>query len=454
MKVVILGAGEVGIHLATRLVQEGQDVVIIDQDQERVDFARNHLDIQALQGEGSSPRVLRDAGIATADMIIAVTTSDEVNMIACLIASTQSSTSMKIARIRNMEYLADSPILGKGVLGIDLHINPEMEAAETILKMIEIPKATEVVDLADGKVRLVGIKINEQCPVIGQQLKYLPEFHADKKVLIAALERDGKVIIPGGNDSMEAGDNIWVISVPENVDHVLAGLGISCEPIKRAMIFGGTIITRMVADKLLKMGLSLKIVDSDYHRCMRMAEEFPKAVVLHSPHVDQDLFEEENISATDAFISSSLDDEENVLSALLAKRMGTRKVVTVLERPTYTQIVSTIGVDNVVSKRLAAVNKILAYLRKGRVRSAIALGNESTEIIEFEALETSQIVGKPLQEVTFPRGLLVVAIIHEGEVRIPGGKDVIQPGDHVLILTVSGNIKAIERLVSVSLSYF
>lgn len=454
MRVVIIGAGEVGIHIATRLVDENQDVVLVDNDQERVKYAKENLDIQAIFGEGSSPKVLAKASIETADMLVAVTTSDEVNMIACLIASTQSQTLIKIARIRNIEYVENTPILGKGYLGIDLHINPEREAAETIYKMIKIPRANEVVDLADGKVRLVGVGVTEKCPVVGQQLRYLPEFHPDKKVLIAAIEREGRTIVPHGNDSFAVGDTIWVISPPEGVDYVLTGLGITAKPIKKVMIFGGTTTGRLLAQRLLDGGYSLKIVDGDYDRCMKLAEQFPEAVVLHSQFVDQDFLEEENIVASDAFVAASNDDEENILSALLAKRMGVEKVVTVLERPTYTQIVSSVGVDNVVSTRQAAVNKIMAHIRKGKVRSAITLGNQKTEVIEFEALETSKIVGKPLKDIPFPKGVLVVGVVRNGDVLVPGGKDVIQPADRVLIITTGGKTKEIEQLVSVQLNYF
>ena len=454
MKVVIVGAGEVGVHIATRLVDENKDVVLIDSDPQRVAFVKETLDVQAIQGEGSSPRALAKAGIDTADVLIAVTTSDEVNMIACLIAKAQAQTPVKIARIRNQDYTDHTDILKREYLGVDLHINPEKEAALTIFKLLQIPCATEAIDLADGLVKLVGVRIGDNSPVVGQQLQYLSEFHPSKKVLIAAIEREGKILIPGGRDTMEIGDTVWVLSMPENVDHVLAGLGMSCPPMRRVMLLGGTNIARFLAEKLLDVGVNLRIVDKDYDRCVALAEQFPKAVVLHSPLVDPELFEEENIQGIDAFVSATMDDEDNILSALLAKRYGVSKVISVLERPTYNQIVSTIGVDNAVSKRLAAVNRIMAYMRQGRVRSEIILGNQKTEILEFEALETSQVVGKPLKDIGFARGILVIAIIRDGEVIIPGGNDSIAPGDRVLLLTDASQIKHLEKMFAVKLGYF
>jgi trk/ktr system potassium uptake protein len=454
MKIVIVGAGEVGMHIASRLAAENKDVVLIDRDPARVAYAKESLDVQAIVGHGSSPVVLAKAGIQNADVLIAVTTADEVNMVACLIAASQSTTPVKIARIRNQDYIEHSDILESPLLGVDLHINPEKEAATAIFKVLEIPCAREAIDLAEGKVKLVGVPIPANSPVIGQQLRYLPEFHPDKKVLIAAIERANKIIIPGGTDTMEVGDLVWVISTPESVDHVLAGLGLSCKPMRRIMIFGGTNVAQILAEFVLAAGMNLRIVDKDYDRCLEMAERFPNAVVLHSHFVDEQLFEEEDAAGIDAFVSASEDDEDNVLSALLAKRFGVGKVATVLERPTYNQIISSIGVDNIVSKRLAAVNRIMAYMRKGKVRSEIVLGNHRTEVLEFEALETSEIVGKPLMDIKLPKGVLVVAMIRNGEVIIPGGHAVIEVGDLVIVMTEAKNIKALEKLFSVTLSFF
>jgi len=454
MRVVIVGAGEVGLHIAARLVKENNDVLLVDRDPERVKLAKETLDVQTLRGHGCSPKLLAQAGIDTTDVLIAVTTSDEVNIIACMIAASQSSSTMKIARIRNQEYVQHPGFLESKHLGVDLHINPEREAADAIYKTLQIPCAKEAIDLGDGKVKLVGVPIGQDSSVIGQQLRYLAEFHPDKKVLIAAIERRGKIIIPGGDDALETGDMVWVISTPTKIDNVLAGLGLRYEPIRRVMLFGGTMVGEFLAGDLLAAGINLRIVEGDYRRCVELAEKFPRAVVLHSESLDRDLFEEENIANVDAFISTSDDDEDNILSALLAKRQGVGKVVTVLQRATYNQIVSSIGVDNIISKRLAAVNRIMAYMRKGKVRNEISLGDGTIEVLEFEALETSDVAGKPLMHLAFPRGARVVAIIRGDEVTIPGGRDAIEVGDRVLILTNARNIKALEKMFSVKLTFF
>lgn len=454
MKVVIVGAGEVGMHIAARLIKENNDVLLVDKDPERVTLAKETLDVQALRGHGCSPKLLAEAGVDTADVLIAATTSDEVNIIACMIAASQSSSTIKIARIRNQEYVQHPGFLESKHLGIDLHINPEWEAADAIYKTLQIPSAKEAIDLGDGMVKLVGVPIGKESRVVGQQLRYLAEFHPDKKVLIAAIERRGKIIIPGGDDALEVGDNVWVISTPSKVGNVLAALGLSGEPIRRVLLFGGTMVGEFLAERLLAAGLNLRIVEGDYDRCVELAEKFPKAVVLHSESLDRDLFVEENIGNVNAFVSASDDDEDNILSALLAKRQGVGKVVTVLQRTTYNQIVSSIGVDNIISKRLAAVNRIMAFMRKGKVRNEIALGDGTIEVLEFEALETSEVAGKPLMNLAFPRGALVVAIIRQGEVTIPGGRDAIEVGDRVLILTDARNIKSLEKMFSVRLTFF
>lgn len=454
MKVIIIGGGEIGFYLAERLAKEHKDVVLVDNDLDRVQTARQELDIQAIFGNGSSPRVLKKAGIDSAGMVVAVTSSDEVNMIACLIASTQSKIPVKVARIRNLEYIHDTEILGKNYLGIDCHINPEMEAAEQILKLCEIPAAGNVLDLADGQLRLISVRLAAGSPVTGYKLRDLPEFQPQNKALICAMQQNGKTIIPTGDTVINEGDLIWLVAPQEIIHNLLVNIGIKADPIRRVMLYGGSRTSRFVAEGLLKKKIAVKIIDTDRERCEELAARLDAALVLHVPNIGVEVLKQEGIQDYSLFIATSSDDEDNILASLLAKRLGVPKAITLLDRTTYNSIISVIGVDNVLNLRITAADKILQYIRKGKVQSTVSVGETGAEAIEFEALETSEAVGKPLYKISFPKGSLVVGIIRKGEAIIPRGHDVIQPGDRVVIISLYQAIPKVEKIFQVKVNFF
>ena len=454
MKIIIIGGGEIGFYLAERLTRENKDVVLIDNDVERVQYARQVFDVQVVHGEGSSPKVLHNAGIDDAQMVVAVTTSDEVNMIACLIANTQSNVPVKIARIRNLEYINDTNILSREGLGIDCHINPEMEAAEQIINLCKVPQARSVIELADGEFRIFSVYIDSTSGLLGNKLRDLPEFSPQNKVLICVIRRTDKTLIPTGDTVIEAGDILWLISTKDSVHEVFANIGINSSPIRSAMIFGSTITAQFVAQKLLDQKIGVKIVATNRERCEQLAEELENVLVLHVPDIDASALIEENVEDYSVFIASSSDDEDNILASLLAKRLGVHKAISLLDRPTYQSIIHAIGVDNVVNRRIAAADKILQYLRKGKVQSISSVGDTGTEAIEFEAMQTSDAVGKPLHKIRFPKGSLVVGILREGKPVIPRGNDVIAPGDRVIIVALQHIIPKVEKIFQVKVDYF
>lgn len=454
MQILIIGAGEVGYNIAEILSRENKDVVIIDSSESRLSSVRDGLDIKTVCGSGSDPQTLLEAGINQTDMMIAVTDSDEVNMIACLIAGSQSNIPVKIARIRNPQYAENTTILDKDHLDIDLVISPERAAADVILKVLEIPHATSVSDFIGGKVKLFSLKITSESPVVDKKLKELSFLHPGEKVLIPAICRNEKIIIPKGEEKIVAGDEVYTITEADNVSRVISLFGFEASKLKRVMIAGGGRIGLYLAKNLEKKGVGVKVVEIDGKRCETIASELSKAVVLSGDVSDQHLLREENISEMDYFIAVTNNDEANILSSVLAKQMGAKKVVTLVNKASYIPLTSTVGIDVAVSPRISTVSGILQHVRKGKVLSVTSIHEEDAEAIEVVALETSDLVNKPLKDIKEPKGAIIGAIEREGNVIIPKGDDMVLPGDKVLIFTLRSSIPNVEKSLMVKMEFF
>ncbi|UCD84447.1 MAG: Trk system potassium transporter TrkA [Deltaproteobacteria bacterium] len=454
MKVIIIGAGEIGFNIARKLSSENKDVILIDSSEEKIRRAQECLDVQCILGRGSRPGILKEAGIDTAEIVIAVTNSDEVNMIACLIAGSQSKVPVKIARIRDPDYTGNNTILGKEHLGIDLVINPEREAADKILRLLEVPGATEIVEFAEGKVKLVEFLVEPGSYVAGKRLKELDETHPNQRVLIASISRGNKLIIPKGEDAIQVGDLVSVVTVKNAVSEVQEVLGKKNGRTKTVMISGVGFVGLYLAQKLEERGLSVKVIENDAVKCSELAEKLNRTIVLQGDSSDQSLLLEENINEVDAFLAVSQDEEANILSSLLAKRLGAKRVYALVNKSSYMPVVTTIGVDVMVSPRLAAVGRILQFVRRGRVLSVAQLDGEEAEAIEFVALETSDIVNKPLKNLRFPKGAIVGAVVRGEEIIIPRGNDSILPDDRVIIFALGKAIPKVEKALTVKLEYF
>lgn len=454
MQIIIIGAGEVGYNIAEILSKENKDVVVIDSDAARLKRVSDGLDIKTVCGSGSNPKILSLAGLNQADMLIAVTDSDEVNMIACLIAGSQANIPVKIARIRNPEYAENTTILDKKHLDIDLAISPERAAADVILQVLDVPHASSVAAFFEGKVKLFSLKINSACPVIGKSLKDLPLLHPGKNVLIPAIYREGKIIIPRGNDRILEDDEVYTITESENVSRVINIFGFDADRGRRVMIAGGGRIGHYLAKNLEEQGLNVKIVERCGARCEEIAEDLKKTVVLNGDVSEQDLLTEENISNMDYFVAVTNDDEVNILSSILAKQMGAKTVITLVNKATYIPLTSQVGIDVALSPRLSTVSGILQYARRGKILSLTSIHEEDAEAIEVIALETSDIVNKPLKDIKEPKGAIIGAIEREGHVIIPKGEDMVLPGDRVLIFTLRASIKDVEKALMVKMEFF
>ena len=455
MHTIIIGGGVVGYTIAKKLSGEGVEVVLVEQDEKKVRQLQESLDVKIVHGSGSCPSVLQAAGIEKAEMVIAVTTSDEVNMVACLIAGTQSTVPKKIARIRNPEYTNYTKIFEKGALDLDLNIKPEKVAAERILKIIEVPGAIDVVDFADGKLKLVGCKLTLDSPCIGKTPKEIDELRSERNTVIVAIYRGVETIIPDGSTQLKLDDIVFAMTTPEHAEkyvQIISGKGEKTG--KKVMIVGGGEVGYYLAGKLEEGGYKVKIIERDRARCEFLAEKLEKAIVLQGDGTDQELLTEENIAEADTFVAATNDEEANILTSLLAKRLTTERCITLIDKSEYLSMVSTIGIDVVVSPRLCSVGGILQFVRKGKVLSVTTLMEERVEGIETEAMETSDIVGKPLRSIKFPKGVVIGAVIKGDDAITPCGDTVIEPGDKVVVFTVRDKISKVEKLLAVKPDFF
>ena len=452
MKVIIVGAGEVGFHIAQRLSEESQDVVLIDQNPEQIRRVDDHLDVQAILGSGTSPQILKDAGIIDADMLLATTDSDEVNLISCLIAKNLSPSLIKVARLRNEEYIRELPLLDKDHLGIDHVINPQAEMVRSIQQLMEIPGASEVIDFVGGKVKLIGVLVNQNSPFAGRKLLSLTK--AEGEILVGAIVRNKKVIIPHGNDSILAGDLVYLVARNRDLDQALGLFGIREKSLKRVIIIGAGQTGQALARKMDRARISTKIIEKDEAICAQLSAGLDHVIVINGDGTSKELMEEENIGSADFLVAITGDEESNILISLLAKEMGARQAITRVSKLSYLPLMSAIGIQSVVSPRLAAVRAILHYIRPGKILSVAPLKGEHAEAIEAEALETSDIVNKPLHKVKIPKGVIVGAIFRKDEIIIPRGDTVIRPGDRLIIFALLQVLPKLEKLLTVKLEYF
>jgi trk system potassium uptake protein TrkA len=444
-----------GYHLARRLSYENNDVTLIDRNEERVNWIQENLDVRAIYGSASSPAILEEAGIVSASLLIAVTDSDEVNLVACYVAGVLNPVIRKVARLRDQNFSELPKILDEKHLDIDLVINPDNEAVKKLVNVLQIPAATDVIDFATAHLKLFGVKLAADSPLVGHSLIQIRLNYPHRKVLIPAVFRESEILIPRGGDVLMAGDNIYMMAEKESVPALLDLAGVRSKPLKRFMIYGGTSVGVQVARALENNGITnIKLIESDPDKCERIAAELNHTMVLKADALDEELLKSEGIADMDAFLAMTNGDEQNALSAILAKRMGSFRVAALTNKVEYHRLVSAIGVDITINPRLVGVSRILQYIRRGKVLSLTMLPGEGVEIVEYEAMETSDIVQRPLAKIKFPRGSIVGAIERGDDFIIPDGRTEIMPGDRVVVFARKGVIPKIEKLFLVKLEYF
>ena len=452
MKIIIIGAGEVGFNIAQRLSEENHDVVVIDKDQNKINHLQTIIDVQAVVGSGTSPSILHEAGIKESDIIVAATDSDEANLIACFYAQHLTDYITKIARVRNPDYIENGDMFKTDVLNIDLIINPQSEMVDSMLKLMEVPEASEVLDFVNGKVKLIGVTIKEDSPIVGRELSSFQD--VEQVLLVGVIIRGEEVIIPSGQDIIQPNDLLYCVTRKEEISTIFRLLNVREAGLGRVLIIGGGATGLALATSLDKTNINTKIIEKDSQRCLELAEKLEKVVVLNGDGTDRDFLLEENIADVDLMVVITGEEETNVLISLLGKALGAKKTVTRIGKLSYIPLVSAIGIDTVVSPRLSAIRAILQYIRKGKVICVAPLKGEAAEVIEFEALETSDIVNIPLSEVQFPKEAIVGAIVRDEEIIIPRGHNMIKPHDHLIIFALKGAIPKLEKLFTVKLEYF
>jgi trk system potassium uptake protein TrkA len=442
LKVIIIGAGKVGIQIAQTLSTENHDVTIIDKREDIRQDLDSNLDIMTIIGNGANVRILEQAGIKEADMLIAVTRIDEVNMVACMTAK-QFNVAKTIARIRNTEYMYSNS-LSKEKLGIDYVINPERATAKEIVRLLKTPSnVCEAQDFASGKISLFGLKIEEDCHFANKKIR---DISFGRHTLMAAIFREDNLIIPTGNDEIFIGDTVYLLIRKENYSDLELLCNKKSGVLQNVLIFGGSNIGIQVASLLNKIGIKTKLIEMNKQKSETISELLPQTLVINGDGTNIELLKEEGIEKTDGFVAVTGYDEENLLVSLLAKHLGTKKVIAKISRTNYIPILEKIGIDAVVNPRLTTASAILRFLKRGELITLTLLKEGEIEVAELIAQPDSKINDKPLKSIDFPKNSIIGAIIRNEEVIIPHGDDFIKSGDKVIVFTKTTEIKKIEQL--------
>jgi trk system potassium uptake protein TrkA len=457
VKIIILGAGQVGGTLAEHLAGEANDITVVDTDVERLRELGDRLDIRTVLGHGSFPTVLRQAGADDADMLVAVTSSDETNMLACQVAYTLFHTPTKIARVRESAYLTRSELFDNEAIPVDVLISPEQVVTNYIKRLIEYPGALQVIDFADGKAQLVAIRALHGGPLVGNELRQLRKHMPDVETRVAAIFRRDRPIIPQGNTVIEVDDEVFFIAAKANIRAVMSEMRRLEDSNKRIVIAGGGNIGERLAEAI-ESRYQVKIIERNAARCRQLSEVLESTIVLQGSASDRDLLLEESIGDTDIFLALTNDDEANIMSSLLAKRLGARKVLTLINNPAYVDLVQGGEIDIAISPQQATIGTLLAHVRRGDIVSVHSLRRGAAEAIEVIAhgdMKSSKVVGHAIEDIKLPPGTTIGAIIREDEVIIAHDDTVIAAGDHVILFLVDKKyIRDVERLFQVGLSFF
>lgn len=450
MKIIIVGDGKVGFTLAEQLSRENHDITIIDTDERALRHASEMLDVLCIRGNGAAITPLKEAGVGTADIVIAATSEDEVNMVCCLTAK-RLGAAYTIARVRNMDYAADHNTMKKE-LGIDMIINPELATAIEISRLLRFPNAANIDTFCRGRVELMGFRIQEGDFLCGKPLSEQSNRLKNLPILFCAAERGEEVYIPNGGFIPLPNDNLYVIGEPVGLSQFFRLLGRYLPKIKTVFIIGGGKITHYLATLLSKMSMHVTIVEQKMERCQALSEQLPNATIICGDGTDQELLESENLGSSDAFIALTDRDEDNLITALYARHLGVPKVVPKANRQNYTGIAQSVGLDSVISPKYITAEQILQVVRgmensKGSVMKTLyRIASNKAETMEFVINETTENLGVPLKDLSLKDGILVALIIHQNRIIIPEGNSTMQQGDTVIIVSRNHTILDINDI--------
>lgn len=457
MKILILGAGQVGSTVAESLVSEANDITVVDSDGAKLRQLRDRLDLRTLTGNAAHPSVLEEAGIADTDMLLAVTQSDEVNMLACKLAASLYNTPTRIARIRATDFLERPELFNKDNFCVDFSICPEQILTDYITKLIEFPESLQVLEFADGKASLVAVRAFEGGPLVGKPLSFLRTHMPQVETRVAAIFRQNSPIIPEGDTVVQDGDEIFFIAATDNIRSVLKEMRRMDKPSKRVMIVGGGNIGHRLA-KALERDYQVKLIEYNKKSCERLAGELTSTLVLNGDGTDEKLLLQEHVGEVDVFCALTNDDENNIMSALLAKQGGARKVVALINRSAYVDLVQGGKIDIALSPAQVTIGSLLAYVRQGDVAVVHSLRRGAAEALELIAhgdRQSSRVVGRRIDEIDLPKGATIGAIVRGDQV-IMGHHDVfVEAEDHVIVFVINkAMVRKVEKLFQVNLGFF
>ena len=448
MRIVISGSGEVGFHLAEQLVTSHQDVVLIEKDPQRAKFVADHLDCMVVQGEGSNPVTLAEAGVDGADTFIAVSNLDEVNIVSCLVVASEFKVKTKIARVRSIQYRR-SGILTNANLGIDYVVNPEIEAARAIMNIVAYGATGEVLVFDDTDIQLRSIFVDESSIFRDKTLREA-RLAMRHNFIIAGISRDEEIVIPYGDTRMVSGDRVYIVASRQNMERIFARTGLKRQELHNVVVVGGGKIGCYVTEFLLGSGRSVKIVEKNYQHCKYLAERFPEALVINEDISDDKLFEDEQLNTSDLLVTTTQDEALNMLTALYAKSLGIKRVVPVVNKSSYINIADKLKIDAIVSPKTSSVSAILKYVRRGNIKRVYSIFDGKAEAIEFAINSSSHIAGRMVKEMQLPNGTLVVAVnrTRNGVSKnfVPNGEFVIEAGDNVVTFAKAEQVDALEEL--------
>ena len=458
MKVIVCGAGQVGYNIARYLAAAGNDVTAIDQRPELTQNIGESLDIRAITGFASHPDVLEQAGAEDAELLIAVTNADEVNMVTCQVAHALFNVPTKIARVRHQSYLQSRwrDLFRREHMAIDVIISPELEVARAIARRLEVPGATEVIPFANDRVRLVATRCGPDCPIIDTPLRQLTFLFPDLHLTCVGITRGDRFFIPTGDDHLSAGDEVFSVVETSHLPRAMRAFGHEETMAERIVISGGGNIGLFLAQEIeaTRPHVTLTLIERAAERARFIADKLKRSVVLHGDVRDREILEEANLKSAQAIVSVTNNDEVNVMAALLAKRYGCQLALTLVNNNVYGGLLGSLGIDVVVNPRETTVSSVLQHVRRGRIRSVYSLRDGEAEVFEAEALETSPLVGEPLKDARLPSGIIVGAIVRGDEVIMPRADTVIRARDRVVVVARAAVVKKVEKLFAVRVEYF
>ncbi len=444
MRILILGAGDIGFQLSKRLARERTDITIVESESDRAHQARDQLDVLVVEGHAASTKSLREAGVEDASLVAAMTDNDEVNIVACQIAKS-FGVATTIARVRNPEFMMEECALSPHQLGVDHFILPEKETADTVVRLIRQSQATNIIEFEDGKIQLVGVRLEDDSPMLRKPLMELVQGFGNPPMRIVAINRAQSTIIPKGEDTLVPGDQVFAVCTPEYVSEFIANTGKKDIPIDNMMILGGGLIGQFIAQSLSKE-TNVKIIESNAARSRKIANILPDTLIIQGYGTDIDLMAVEGLQDMDAFVAVTGDDETNIISTLLARHLKVPRTIALVNKVEYLPITPGLGMDAVVSKQLLTVNAVHHYIHERDVAAMASVPGIDAHIIEYIVDDESKITKKPLRNLTFPRGAIVGALMRGDEFIVPMGDTHVQPGDRVVMFTLPTALPGVEKL--------